>query len=463
MSATEPLDLQYRSLQTHKMEQIIGRMNSNKTGLIHEFQTDPFLHYAFQGCVFVNWLQENIPTDDEQEALHMAELFLYYGYIFRITDSSQSYFKLNKTYWYRFQAPFYWLSKISKVDDIDYAIYLMKRNLKKGGFQTTDREEAIFNQLSKSLSDKWKIIEFQAAEQLRIERRHDEVDKNILRLQEEAFWKIYRPLGKAKNRLTDALPRNFTLKQIQVRQEQMRNKMLEQKRLLEEQNIDPLTHQLQTDPQLTSHRADKKSIELIILYATNHFNYDNLLNGDTMKNNWFASDKDTSVWEDESVICSETGITGPAPYPTLKQVRLWGTSMNNLIRDENGQKWLEHFMQKEYSCENFRFLQEVIKYKYGPLSMIEKESKRIYAEFLAKTGASEINVDNYIMNVTEELLKNPNPFCFDLAQEHIYNLMRTDSYARFLRSSDYLNLVNNATKAVSPSKSPKIEQSNKRS
>lgn len=33
----------------------------------------------------------------------MTELFLFYGYIFRITDSSQPYFKLNKTYWYRFQ------------------------------------------------------------------------------------------------------------------------------------------------------------------------------------------------------------------------------------------------------------------------------------------------------------------------------------------------------------------------
>uniref|UniRef100_A0A3Q0KVF7 Putative z-protein (S1r protein) n=1 Tax=Schistosoma mansoni TaxID=6183 RepID=A0A3Q0KVF7_SCHMA len=462
MSGMDSLDLQYRSLQTHKMEQIIGRMNSKKTGITHEFQPDPFLHYAFQGATFVSWLQENIPTDDEQEALHMTELFLFYGYIFRITDSSQPYFKLNKTYWYRFQAPFYWLSKISKVDDIDYAIYLMKRNLKKGGFQTTDPENHIFEELSKSLNDKWKIIELQAAEQLRLERKRDEVDRNILRLQEEAFWKVYRPLGKAKYKLTDALPRNFTLKQIQVRQEQMRNKMLEQIKQSEEQDVNSITPQLQTDPLLPSHRSDKKSIELIILYAINHANYDNLINGNSMKNNWFSSDKDASLWEDDNIDCSQTGVTGPAPYPTLKQVRLWGTSMNHLIRDENGQKWLEHFMQKEYSCENFRFLQAVIKYKFGPLSMIEKESKRIYAEYLAKTGSSEINVDNYIMTVIEELLKNPNPFCFDLAQEHIYNLVRTDSYARFLRSSDYMTLLNNAMKASSTSPN-KVDQSIKRS
>lgn len=37
MSGTESLDLQYRSLQTHKMEQIIGQMNSKKTGITHEY------------------------------------------------------------------------------------------------------------------------------------------------------------------------------------------------------------------------------------------------------------------------------------------------------------------------------------------------------------------------------------------------------------------------------------------
>ncbi|KAH8855324.1 Regulator of G-protein signaling 9 [Schistosoma japonicum] len=194
----EELDLQYRSLQTHKMEQIIGRMNDKKTGIIYEytisvfflifclqirFQTDPFLHCAFQGSAFVSWLQENIPTSDENEAIHMTELFLFYGYIFRITESSQPYFKFNKTYWYRFQAPFYWISKLSKADDIDYAIYLMKRNLKKGGLKSDDPEEEIFQQLSKTLSDKWKIIELQAAEQLRLEKKRNKVDRNILRLQ----------------------------------------------------------------------------------------------------------------------------------------------------------------------------------------------------------------------------------------------------------------------------------------
>lgn len=59
----------------------------------------------------------------------------------------------------------------------------MKKNLRKGGFQATDPENHIFTELSKSLNHKWKIIELQAAEQLRLERKRDEVDRNILRLQ----------------------------------------------------------------------------------------------------------------------------------------------------------------------------------------------------------------------------------------------------------------------------------------
>ncbi|VDP96994.1 unnamed protein product [Trichobilharzia regenti] len=59
----------------------------------------------------------------------------------------------------------------------------MKRSFKKGGFDEDDPEERIFKELSKSLADKWKIIELQAAEQIHLERKRDEADRNILNLQ----------------------------------------------------------------------------------------------------------------------------------------------------------------------------------------------------------------------------------------------------------------------------------------
>ncbi|CAH8429620.1 unnamed protein product [Heterobilharzia americana] len=458
MCGTEALDYQYRSLQINKMEQIIGRMNSKKSGIIYEFQPDPFLNLAFKGEAFVNWLQENIPTSDEHEAMHLANLFLFYGYIFRLTESQHPCFQLKNNHWYRFQAPFYWISNILKPNDLDYAVYLMKRNFKKGGFDKDDPEDDIFQQLSKSLADKWKIIELQAVEQIRLERKRDETDRNILNLQEKAFWRIHRPPKHEKYRLTDPPSRHFTHKQMQIRQEQLRRKTMQKEKFLKdimnqnsEQDVNSALAQLQLDritlpnPQ----RSDKKSLDSLILYTTNHLIYDNLLNGDSMDNCWFASEKDTTAWVEDSVVCSQTDTIGPAPYPTLKRARMWATSMDHLFRDPNGRKWLEHFMEKEYSCENMRFLQEVHKYKFGPITNINKESKRIYTEYLAKTGVSEINIDNYTLTATEELLKNPDLFCFDFAQEHIYNLVKNDSYTRFLRSNDYAKILNHALKSSS--------------
>lgn len=53
MSGTESLDLQYRSLQTHKMEQIIGQMNSKKTGITHEY-IDSLFYFKIYFCLDFN-------------------------------------------------------------------------------------------------------------------------------------------------------------------------------------------------------------------------------------------------------------------------------------------------------------------------------------------------------------------------------------------------------------------------
>ena len=44
-------------------------------------------------------------------------------------------------------------------------------------------------------------------------------------------------------------------------------------------------------------------------------------------------------------------------------------------------------------------------------------------------------------DITEENLKNPNRWSFDEAADHIYCLMKNDSYQRFLRSDLYKGLL----------------------
>jgi regulator of G-protein signaling len=59
----------------------------------------------------------------------------------------------------------------------------------------------------------------------------------------------------------------------------------------------------------------------------------------------------------------------------------------------------------------------------------------IYNEFIGPNAISPVNIDCKVMEIIDENLKNnPNRWSFDEAADHIYCLMKNDSYQRFLRS-----------------------------
>jgi regulator of G-protein signaling len=73
----------------------------------------------------------------------------------------------------------------------------------------------------------------------------------------------------------------------------------------------------------------------------------------------------------------------------------------------------------------------------------------IYNEFIDSNAQSPVNIDCKVQDVTEENLKNnPNRWSFDEAADHIFCLMKNDSYQRFLRSEIYRDLVNISKKKV---------------
>ncbi|KAJ1368686.1 Regulator of G-protein signaling egl-10 [Parelaphostrongylus tenuis] len=65
----------------------------------------------------------------------------------------------------------------------------------------------------------------------------------------------------------------------------------------------------------------------------------------------------------------------------------------------------------------------------------------IYNEFIDTNATSPVNVDCKVMEITEENLKNPNRWSYDEAADHIFCLMKNDSYQRFLRSDIYKDLL----------------------
>lgn len=63
------------------------------------------------------------------------------------------------------------------------------------------------------------------------------------------------------------------------------------------------------------------------------------------------------------------------------------------------------------------------------------------SEYLASGAPCEVNLDSATMEITLESMKRPSRYTFENAQQHVYTLMQTDIYPRFLRSDHFRNLM----------------------
>ena len=77
---------------------------------------------------------------------------------------------------------------------------------------------------------------------------------------------------------------------------------------------------------------------------------------------------------------------------------------------------------------------------------VADECRRIWNNFLA-TGADQlVNVDSKSHKTTEMNMAKPDRWTFDVAAAHLYYLMTSDSYSRYLRSSHYKEFLEGAKK-----------------
>ncbi|XP_073340093.1 regulator of G-protein signaling 6 isoform X6 [Pagrus major] len=79
--------------------------------------------------------------------------------------------------------------------------------------------------------------------------------------------------------------------------------------------------------------------------------------------------------------------------------------------------------------------------KRRPLQEVASRAQEIWQEFLAEGAPSSINLDSHSYERTSQNLKDPGRYSYEDAQEHIFKLMKSDSYARFLRSNIYQDLL----------------------
>ncbi|KAH8367441.1 hypothetical protein KR200_005522 [Drosophila serrata] len=120
----------------------------------------------------------------------------------------------------------------------------------------------------------------------------------------------------------------------------------------------------------------------------------------------------------------------------------WGSSFERMLQDAAGMQTFSEFLKKEFSAENIYFWTACERYR-----MLESEAERtslareIFGKHLANSSSDPVNVDSQARSLTEEKLAGAAPDIFAPAQKQIFNLMKFDSYQRFIRSDLYKSCV----------------------
>ncbi|KAM3849124.1 regulator of G-protein signaling 14 isoform 3-T3 [Vipera latastei] len=120
-------------------------------------------------------------------------------------------------------------------------------------------------------------------------------------------------------------------------------------------------------------------------------------------------------------------------------VARWAESFETLLQDQLGVAYFTEFLKKEFSAENVYFWQACEQFQQIPANSTQKlaqEARKIYDEFLSSHSVNPVNIDKQAW-IGEEVLSTPTPDMFHVQQLQIFNLMKFDSYARFVKSALY--------------------------
>uniref|UniRef100_A0A8C6PYT8 Regulator of G protein signaling 7 n=1 Tax=Nothobranchius furzeri TaxID=105023 RepID=A0A8C6PYT8_NOTFU len=386
-----------------KMEELIARMQDEKNGIpirtVKSFLTK--IPSVFSGKVVM------------LEALHLGTLMAAHGYFFPISDHVLM-LKDDGTF-YRFQTPYFWPSNCWEPENTDYAVYLCKRTMQnKARLELADYEAESLARLQRAFARKWEFIFMQAEAQAKVDKKRDKIERKILDSQERAFWDVHRPVSVygLQNDIRTHSPTHTPAP--------------EAKQPTEEELQEQITFwQLQLD----RHRLKMSKVaESLLGYTEQYVEYDPFLTPPDPSNPWITDD--TTVWELEA-----------SKEPGQQRVKRWAFGIDEVLKDPVGREQFLKFLESEFSSENLRFWLAVQELKKRPIREVPSRVQEIWQEFLAPGAPSAINVDSKSYDKTTQNVKDPGRYAFEDAQEHIYKLMKSDSYSRFIRSSAYQELL----------------------
>nr|XP_056706209.1 regulator of G-protein signaling 10 [Euleptes europaea] len=127
-------------------------------------------------------------------------------------------------------------------------------------------------------------------------------------------------------------------------------------------------------------------------------------------------------------------------HQSLNGTTRWATSLENLLEDPEGIKRFREFLKKEFSEENVLFWLACEEFKKTQdKNQMQKKANEIYMTFLSSKASFQVNVEGQ-SRLDESILEEPHILMFQKLQDQIFNLMKYDSYSRFLKSDMFLKL-----------------------
>ncbi|XP_072284938.1 regulator of G-protein signaling 6 [Pyxicephalus adspersus] len=441
VGVTDPEDNTPNMIVYRKIEDIITRMQDDKAGGVPIRTVKSFLSKipsVVTGADIVQWLMKNLNIEDPVEAIHLGSLIAAQGYIFPISDHVLT-LKDDGTF-YRFQAPYFWPSNCWEPENTDYAIYLCKRTMQnKARLELADYEAENLARLQRAFARKWEFIFMQAEAQVKIDRKKDKTERKILDSQERGFWDVHRPvpicLHKSEMDFSKCLRRkDYQQKKNSIygvsEDSQSQSPVHMASHVIRKTTKDDLRKQIHfLNVQIDRHCLKMSKVaDSFIAFSEQYTEYDPFLTPPEPSNPWISDD--STFWDLE--ISKE---------PTQQRVKRWGFTLDEVLKDPVGREQFLRFLESEFSSENLRFWLVVQDLKRQPLQEVPKRVEEIWQEFLAPGAQSAINLDSHSFEKTSQNVKDPGRYTFEDAQEHIYKLMKSDSYARFLRSNAYQDLL----------------------
>ncbi|TRY93219.1 hypothetical protein DNTS_014360 [Danionella cerebrum] len=452
-----------------KVEAIVVQMQDPSTGVKGSDQklNVTTIPNAIAGQDIVAWIAKHMSMDND-EAGSFGTMLVAYGYIYPLQDHKKLVLKADNSL-YRFQTPYFWPVQKWKAEDMDYAIYLAKRNIrKKGSLDAYEQEE--YNKLHKWLNNKWDFIVMQAKEQYHAGKARVKADRVVFDCQERAFWIVNRPPRNTHSAMDYGMDRHVDPNIEEVTDSiqclyYVSAGLLSHLQLVQNsvarvqdgsQNRDHITPILASFHWLPKKTVDyyrriniytqqaimrsrvKSSVSLgaMVKYMTTFNNHDPLLVPCLPSNPWQTDDDTYWVLN-----------TPDVEVPTKMRVERWSFSFYELLNDPRGRADFKIFLKKEFSGENLAFWEAAEELKWGAAASMSEKASQIFKTFLAPGAPRWINIDGRTMGLTVKGLEHPHRDVLDAAQTHIFMLMKKDTFYRYLKSPVYKDIQK---KALSP-------------